>query len=622
MTSFTSCADVLFTSTEEQRPGMILGENGALEHSAESVGDDLVALFFALVRDAPIDRVKGLVDACLSTVDAGRLADLFVLCIQTRDCRGGKGERQLFYTMLLHLYEAFPSTVMQMLSLLGEFGYYKDFFQIGELVAGQPQFDAISRKIADLVANQLIADEEALDVGKSISMCAKYAPRQGSRFSSGKNKALFNDLVTKLYPAPTQSKKLYRQLISRLTKALDVPEVKMCGKRYAELNFSKVPSLCTKRCAKAFLNEKLQEAPTADEDLTGNRHPDDADRVACRQNLRLAALDSKINGAQLYPHEIVKTLYEAGSGARGKQCGSLEKQVLDAQWKCLRTNLLDQLAATQSEGKGKPVDLGRLVPLSDVSGSMEGIPMLVSIALGILVSEVNHPAFRDRVLSFDSNPSWINLTGLGSIAQKVDVMRQAPWGGSTNIQKAFELICAVVREHRLPIHEVPDLLIFSDMQFDCAAEERGGQRQTQLEAVRAMFHKVGMEVCGVPYPAPKIIFWNLRGSTVGYPAAADDSNVQMLSGFSSALLKYVLEGGEEEVEEEEEVVDPDTGAVSVVKVKATASPYQTLRKVLDGERYHAVRTLLSRSAEGLLGEYSFEPPAPISGDDAGSTMEV
>ena len=33
--------------------------------------------------------------------------------------------------------------------------------------------------------------------------------------------------------------------------------------------------------------------------------------------------------------------------------------------------------------------------MADVSGSMSGMPMLVSIALGILISEVTHPSFKD-----------------------------------------------------------------------------------------------------------------------------------------------------------------------------------------------------------------------------------
>ncbi len=68
-----------------------------------------------------------------------------------------------------------------------------------------------------------------------------------------------------------------------------------------------------------------------------------------------------------------------------------------------------------------------------------------------------------------------------------------------------------------------------------------------------------MAICGTPYPAPRIIFWNLRGDTLGSPAKSDDSNVQLLSGFSPSLLKHVMEGEEEVVKEVTRVVDEQTG---------------------------------------------------------------
>jgi hypothetical protein len=592
-----------------------------------------VALFFALVRGIEDDRITELMQSCMGDVAmsdmAGIVADLFVMTMQTRDCRGGKGERKVFYKMLMFLNKQFPTTVLQVLTLLGEYGYYKDFFQLLEMTADRKEDCKIFRsRIVDIVANQLIEDEAILDSNgagskaASISMCAKYCPREGKHFAKNVNADTFSELVGKLYPeeqqgpgARKQGKKQYRQLLAKLTKVLDVPEVKMCGKRFSELDFAKVPSVCTKKFCKAFLNEKVKGAVGASEQETGNRHPDDEDRILCRQNLRKAVVDQKVKGKQLYPHDIVKTLYE-GHG----RVSTVEKEVYNAQWSDLRASVQAQLtaitaaaaaAAGSQEGGGGAVaaapaiNLGKLVPLSDVSGSMAGDPMLVSIALGILVSEVNHPAFRDRVLTFDSTPSWVNLAPCGSIADKVQVLRHAPWGGSTDISKAFKLVCEVVRAQRLPAEEVPDMIIFSDMQFDQAAG-RGGSTQTQLEQVRKMFHDVGIEVSGSPYPAPKIIFWNLRSGTVGFPAQAADENVQMLSGFSPSLLKFVLEGAPVEMEEVE-VVDA-AGEVQLVQVaKSKPTPYDTLRKVLDDERYDPVRALLSRSTEGVLAEYCHVP---------------
>lgn len=589
---------------------LIRGENNALEYSEEGVGESRVALFFALVRGCDAGRVVQLMDKCLqertSDDQSSAVADLFVMTFQTRDCRGGKGERDLFYHMLLHLYKSFPNTVIRLLEFIREYGYFKDFFRILEIQQHtlDPLYDHFRTKVLDFIANQLIADESNLDANRPhlVSLCAKYAPREGKHFSKGTLSSIYKSIVEKLYPgsgSKQQSRKHYRQLIARLMGALDVTEVKMCSKRYREIDFSKVPSVCSKKFAKAFLNEKTgdhSELTIAEEEV-GNRYPDDPDRVACRQNLRLAVANKTLKGSQLFPHEIVKTLFEA------RRLSSLEKEMLNVQWSDIKSKLCTELAGSGADKKSRAVNVGKLVPLSDVSGSMSGVPMIVSIALGILISEVNHPAFRDRVLTFHSSPSWVDLVGCSTISAKVDVLKHAPWGGSTDIQKAFDLIYRVAREHSLPAEDIPDLIIFSDMQFD----ECSNGLTTQLEKVRSMFHTLGVEISGTPYAAPRIIFWNLRGDTVGFPATAADENVQMLSGFSPSLLKHVLDGEELAVED----CDPsDQQAQSNRK----PTPYQTLRKVLDDERYHPLRTVLGASTEGVLASYSFEAPVKASSD--------
>ena len=51
---------------------------------------------------------------------------------------------------------------------------------------------------------------------------------------------------------------------------------------------------------------------------------------------------------------------------------------------------------SEDEATEKIVDLGNIVPLVDVSGSMSGTPMEVAIALGILVSEITSAQYARR----------------------------------------------------------------------------------------------------------------------------------------------------------------------------------------------------------------------------------
>jgi len=606
-----------------RRKGLVPGEKGTLEHTLQDMQDARVALFFALVRDISADRIMELFRECTKNtpdhMQAEVVSDIFVMAFQTRDCRGGKGERDIFYKMLLPLFKKYPSTVLNLIPLIAEYGYYKDYFRLLEILGDRDEYVPLRERITDIISNQLIADESLIDnaqangttasqlaeIRRKVSMCAKYVPREGKRFA--KNKVL-KSIAEKMFPDDVFiAKMLYRKTVSKITAFLDVTEVKMCGKRYSDIDYSRVPSICSKKFCKAFLNEKVKTPPSADDYETGNRFPHDEDRILSRAHLRQTIFDGKVKGKQLYPHQIVETLHG------GKSVGSLETEMLNIQWNDIRQHLLTQLAAAANDGSTDAnINVGKLVPLSDVSGSMHGTPMLVSIALGILISEINHPAFRDRVVTFETRPQWVDLSKCGSIGEKVKKLGGAPWGGSTNIEAAFDLIAEVVRKNKLPMEEVPDLVIFSDMQFDSAVGR--GAAQTQLERIKHRFHKLGMAVCGKPYPAPRIIFWNLRSGTVGFPAQANTENVQMLSGFSPALLKFFLEGGDVEEEEDADmvVVDSDGNEVPVAKTKKTVSPYNTVRKVLDDGRYNPVRRVLNDSVEGCLRDYHFDETTSMS----------
>merc|ERR1719231_193548 len=166
------------------------------------------------------------------------------------------------------------------------------------------------------------------------------------------------------------------------------------------------------------------------------------------------------------------------------------------------------------------------------------------------------------------------------------------------------MILAAAEKAKLLPDQIPDLLVLSDMQFNEAMGHYSQNRawETHYERLERRFAEVGQVVCGQAYAPPRIIFWNLRGNTRGFPVEKDTPNTQMLSGFSPALLKLVLTGAEL-VTQEEEVIMPD-GTVRVKKVGPT--PEQTLRAALDDTAYDAVRLKLSELTSGPLAAYDFK----------------
>merc|ERR1712093_967404 len=169
----------------------------------------------------------------------------------------------------------------------------------------------------------------------------------------------------------------------------------------------------------------------------------------------------------------------------------------------------------------------------------------------------------------------MGIPSLSSPVEQIRNLQGAPWGGSTNFEKAMDLLLTACVDGNVDREDVPDLIVFSDMQFDQANE---CSWETHHERLFREWASKGYEL-------PSITYWNLRGDTAGgFMADARTPGVRLLSGFSPALLKLVLTG--EEADDDEEVT---VDGVS----RAKPTPYQTMRKALDAPRYDAVRTMLS-----------------------------
>ena len=627
----------------------VLGENNHPALSLEGFGDNLVGLFFGLVRGKQEDNLKESIKSILENKNNEEIKNLFLVAFQTRWCRGGKGERKLFYVMFNELLEYNRDLCFELLELVPHYGYWKDlraFYYYHYQIKGENE--DLFNKICDILEKQLRLDIQELDNNKEgsspkLSLLAKYySPKRCFCVAKKQNKVVkveeesssvsvsdsdsvsnseksssevslkekveekkklviteksrienkfFEELATRLYN-PQKNIAIrgvnYAQMTMRkklvdLRRILDIPEVKMCANKWAEIKFGKMASLCLSRNTRAFL----------DEDKDGNvRHPDDEQRKICRNNL-LERLVKGVNGGQLYPNELVEKVFE-------KNVSAGMEAVINSQWDSILLNIQEQIKKRIVETGSTNFDLSRCLVMSDVSGSMSGTPMMVSIAFGILVSQLTHPAFRDLVLTFDSSPKFFNLSDAKTFCAKVKSLGNAPWGGSTNFESAMNLITNIIESNKLNEDEIPQsLLVVSDMQFNEATKitdysesiqytVRGFGWSTAYDNIKNMFKKLGVRMYGHEIDPPQIIFWNVRANTVGFPAGADEEGVTLLSGYSPSLLKFIFSG---ELQEEVEVVD-EKGETKTVKVKL--SPKETLAKMLSEKALDPVREILNK----------------------------
>ncbi len=146
-----------------------VGNKGSDVYS--STGDPRVDLSVKCVRGAnPADILDG-IHAIVDMKDQAALFDAFVLAFHTRNVRGGKGERELFFSMLTGLHTHDPEMVAKIIDLIPEYGSWADVESMMEL-------PTIKADMLKLFQDALIKDRDS-EAGKSISLAAKWAPREG-----------------------------------------------------------------------------------------------------------------------------------------------------------------------------------------------------------------------------------------------------------------------------------------------------------------------------------------------------------------------------------------------------------------------------------------------------------
>ena len=283
-TTFVQGMDAMYSMNGKQS-----GENGMMEWTDEGLGDQTLVIFNQSVRGMSHERLESMIskaftkcNECTDPKIIGQMvADIIVLAFQIRNCRGGKGEKAIFHNMFKILFIHYPDTMVSLLDLVPLYGYYRDYLLMLEALPHPNSMNDSQKKlkshILKLIVTQLRKDESSVDEMEatvtdmvdvdeddnvkspsiSISLLAKYMPRKGTHFAKNENKWILKALVQSLFPDVKDGEARYRRLVSKLTRALNVPEVLMCSQKYEEIQFSNVPSLCMNRFRKAFLNRGL-----------------------------------------------------------------------------------------------------------------------------------------------------------------------------------------------------------------------------------------------------------------------------------------------------------------------------------------------------------------------------
>jgi hypothetical protein len=553
-----------------------VGENGSIEYTwSHDLQDRILQLSFQITRtkdQGTIKRLEKIAHDILKDLNHQynhgvlsrevyvKYMSLFYRMVgHTRDIIEGKGEYELSY-MLLCVWQQFHPRLAEFAlkhfllapennATAHPYGCWKDI----KYLYGYSNESPLVDYGLGLMGEQIRCDATAINP----SLAAKWAPRQKSKYDCLFTKMAISYYSSYLETAKTpqsmekavlKAKTDFRKTVSAINKKLDTVQIKQCGKSWATIDPTKQTSITMQRQKKAFLNKKKN----------GEQRSELEDRVQCAEHFvefasKAAKGEVVVKGKRVgmndFTSEALSLITQSAYKNNNVQS---EINILNAQWE---------------DNSTQNGELGNMIVMADVSGSMNGDPLNACIALAIRIAQKSK--LGKRVLTFSATPKWHNLDGLDTFYDMVKSLKDAEWGMNTNLYAALDLILDAIILNKLSPDHVENmiLVVLSDMQIDSA----DSKYKSLMAGIQSKYADAGMKVWGTPFKAPHILFWNLR-STNGFPMLSTEPNCSMVSGFNPVILNEFCEEGLEALQ--------------------NCTPWSQLEKSLQNERYDVLKVFL------------------------------
>lgn len=393
-----------------------------------------------------------------------------------RDIRGGQGERRLFREIINYLGDNHSDRLEKLIPLIPEYGRWDDLLVL------------LNTRVEGAVI-ALIKEKIEKDINSPTpTLLGKWLPSENT---SSKNTVIHAKYLRKKLG---MSSKQYRQTLSKLRTKINIVEKNMSSKEWSIIKYDKLPSKAGMLYRKAFLKH-------------------DQERYEAFIN-KVKKGEAKINSGTLYPYEIYDKVMGSGK----------VDETLEEMWKALPNYVKE--------------DENALV-MADVSGSMWGTPISVSVSLALYFAERNKGAFANHFMTFSGNPELVEIKG-SNVYEKMRFIQNSNWGMNTDLLKAFRKILFTAIDNDVPKNELPQkLYIISDMQFDQATGSGWGYHQSAPQ--KSTFERTKAEFEEAGYELPEVVFWNVNDYN-NKPVTTNDVGVQLVSGFSPVLFKQITSG--------------------------------------------------------------------------------
>lgn len=455
-----------------------LTENGA--EALNSTGEAVLDLFSVVgaLRNADDLRIQRLFEESYKEDPLLTAKTLFY----ARDARGGLGERATFRKLLRYAAMTHPEMVEPNIHLIGLYGRFDDLYSL--------IFTKCEDKMWEYMKSLFAADLELMEAGQPCSLLAKWIKTPDA---SSRNTRALGILTAKKLGYSVYD---FKRKLRALRKYLDIVEIKMSARRWAEIDYSAVPSNAMMKHRLAFWKH------------------DEEGMMKFIESLEKG--ETKINASTLYPYDLVEKVFcnrAWGYGARGYIFN--EDPVIEAQWKALPNYVEPGTNA---------------IVIADTSGSMTGRPMNSAIGLAIYFAERNSGPYHNLYMSFSDRSTVHEIKG-ATLAQKIASINMSDWGGSTNLEAAFMHILDIAVKSEIPASEmVKSIVVITDMEINPYNVDGDW---TFYDEMKTRYYQHGYEI-------PNVVFWNVNSRNDTYLADSTRKGVQLVSGQSVSTFKNLI----------------------------------------------------------------------------------
>jgi hypothetical protein len=458
-----------------------------------------LTFFFQVKRGMNLPKFYQYLHNCANE----NLLSTFVLVFHLRDCRGGKGERYLGRKAFVWLFINYPQYFKQVMHLIPEYGRWDDLLYLFPSVLILDNADTVrknflaniptdshlqklkilQKEVVQLMANQLKTDQFNMILGYPVSVCAKWAPTEGSSLDKQSN--VFRTLAKTMNESPQNLRRLYNTPLRLYLKNI---ETYICSHRWTEIDLDKVPFSAMRKLKKSL-----------------GRHIGDKLDTWYKQMSRMKRAKSSV--LKMQPHEILARIRK----------NEFTDTVSETQWQ-----LLIEEAHCSSFLKNSLV-------VCDVSPSMykmSYLPLDVAISTAMISAEICKGDFHNHIISFQTKPRFVSIAEQ-TINAKLIKIKNMGWASSLDIDEVFNIILDYANKKKVKKKDMPEkLFIVSD--------------QTNVGKTIKNREKINNSYAQAGYERAQIIFWNVDPEENFSVTINTDTIV--INGFTPEVFQAIIKG--------------------------------------------------------------------------------